>query len=81
MTNTITTEELELIASLKTLPELPTVIAPSVLVAQSVKFTSEERKAIAARQQVFLKLGLPGAVSVPVVDHLGVRIGELVFKP
>ena len=81
MSNTITTEELELIASLKALPAVPTVIAPSMLVAQSVKFSTEERQAVAARQQVFLKLGLPGVVNVPVIDHQGVRIGELVFKP
>lgn len=81
MSNAITTEELDLIATLKALPALPLVIAQSVLVAQSVKFTAEERQAIAARQQVFLKLGMPGAVFVPVVDHLGGRIGELVFQP
>jgi len=79
MSNTITAEELALVASLKTLPELPTVIAKSMLIAQSVKFSREERAAIQARQDVFAKLGMPG-VNVPVLDHQGVRIGELVFK-
>jgi hypothetical protein len=79
MTNTITTEEIALIASLKALPELPTVIARSMLVAQSVKFTREERAAIQARQDVFAKLGMPG-VNVPVLNHQGGRIGELVFN-
>jgi hypothetical protein len=79
MSNTITAVEKALIASLKTLPELPTVVAPSVLVAQSVKLNAEERAAITARQAVFGKLGLPTAVTLVVQDHRGVRIGDLVF--
>lgn len=79
MSNTITAEELSLIASLKTLPEIPTVTARSMLIAQTVRFTTEERTAISLRANVFAKLGMPG-VNVPVLDHSGVRIGELVFK-
>lgn len=78
MSNTITAEERALIASLKTLPAIPTVIAKSMLIAQTVKFTAEERAAISARADVFAKLGMPG-VNVPVMDHQGVRIGELRF--
>lgn len=79
--STITAEELALIASLKTLPAVPVVVAQSMLYAQSVKFTDEERAAITARQQVFLKLGMPGRVTVPVFHHEGGRIGELIFTP
>lgn len=79
--NTITPEELALIATLKSLPALPVVVAGSMLYAQGVKLTSEERANIKERQRVFLALGLPGTVNLRVEDHAGARLGSLQFDP
>ena len=79
MSNAITAAELELIAKLKTLPQVPQVRAASMLYAQGVKFTDGERQTIRDRKAIFAQLGMPGRVTVPVFDFGGARIGELIF--
>lgn len=71
--------DLELIAQLKSLPQLPSITAGSMLYAQGVRLSLEERQAIRERKAIFVQLGMPGSVTLPVHDFTGARIGELVF--
>lgn len=78
MTNTeITGQDIK--AAVAALPELPTVIANTMMFAQSYEPTRVERAAIDARREFFRWVGMPTNVNVPVRDEQGGLIGHLVF--
>lgn len=69
----------EIQARITALPELPTVVAASMIYAQGWRPTAQERAAIAARSEFFKWAGMGPAVTVPVVNFEGGRIGSLTF--
>lgn len=73
------TDTAALIAEIQSLPDVPSIVAKSVLIAQSVKLSDDDKVAIEARRAFFAKMGMPESVSLPVFDLDGVRIGELRF--
>lgn len=63
------------------LPELPIVLAQSMLYAQAYVPTASEQAAIDAYKRFFVKLwGHGGSVAVRVIDFGGCHIGNLEFR-
>lgn len=66
--------------SIRDLPELPTVYAVSMLVAQGYRPSKGERAAITARADFFESEELGREVHIRVVDpYTGAHIGSLIF--
>jgi hypothetical protein len=64
-----------------TLPALPAVSAPNMLIAQGWKPNRDELAAIEARADFFESEDLPREVHIRVVDvYTGARIGSLIYN-